>query len=330
MYLTPFEILSIPSHPAVEGWDSQKLAIEKHVFPATTASPQQKIVFLFSHANGFHKEIYHPVIRRLLNHLRSLKEYDSIEIHVFTWDARIHGDSARLNQDKYNLRYRWVDNALDTKQVIDQLKLKENYDQLIGVGHSFGATSMVLLEFYYPRTFDGVCLIEPVLRRELVPMEIRLKGPFFASIKRRDEWHNREECLQSLIKRSFWRSFHPEALNNYVNYGMYETGKGTIKLKCPKEHEQHMYFCTAPEAFSAFTSSKTLQIPVHVLFATRSSLLDKKLTEIMIQSNSKNITAEYMEGTHMLPFELPDNMIPHIMKLIRRVNNENPKLKSKL
>lgn len=35
----------------------------------------------------------------------------------------------------------WFDHAMDTKQIIDELDLK-SYDKLIGVGHSFGATSM--------------------------------------------------------------------------------------------------------------------------------------------------------------------------------------------
>jgi hypothetical protein len=31
---------------------------------------------------------------------------------------------------------------MDTKQVIDYFELNTTYDQFIGVGHSFGATSM--------------------------------------------------------------------------------------------------------------------------------------------------------------------------------------------
>lgn len=31
---------------------------------------------------------------------------------------------------------------MDTKQVIDEFQLNTDYDQFIGVGHSFGATSM--------------------------------------------------------------------------------------------------------------------------------------------------------------------------------------------
>jgi uncharacterized alpha/beta hydrolase family protein len=37
---------------------------------------------------------------------------------------------------------RWSDNAMDTKQVIDEFQLDTGYDQFIGIGHSFGATSM--------------------------------------------------------------------------------------------------------------------------------------------------------------------------------------------
>ena len=31
---------------------------------------------------------------------------------------------------------------MDTKQVIEEMELDQGYDQFIGIGHSFGATSM--------------------------------------------------------------------------------------------------------------------------------------------------------------------------------------------
>lgn len=34
---------------------------------------------------------------------------------------------------------------MDTKQVIEEFELDTAYDQFIGVGHSFGATSMYVL-----------------------------------------------------------------------------------------------------------------------------------------------------------------------------------------
>ncbi|KAG1445142.1 hypothetical protein G6F56_010015 [Rhizopus delemar] len=212
---------------------------------------------------------------------------------------------------------RWVDNALDTKQVIDILKLKEK-GQVFGIGHSMGASCMILAESLFPGTFDGLCLIEAAVRRKVVPFQTRLKDPIYASINRRDEWPN---------------SFHPEALENYVKYGMYDTNHGTVKLKCPKEHEFHMFMCSSMESAMSFTASKTLRIPTHYVFATKSFLKDAKMEYALIQSNSYN-TVEYIEGSHMIACEIPDIIVSSSLKResdfmseIETLRLENAKLK---
>ncbi|CAO3672376.1 unnamed protein product [Rhizopus stolonifer] len=198
----------IPSSPLTEG--QAQLCIEQHQFLSQNNHPT--LSFVISHAIGFHKELYRPLVKRLAKVLK--QTYQHTNIIIVAWDARYHGDSALLNQIRGE-RYRWVDNALDTKQVIDILKLKEK-GQVFGIGHSMGASCMILAESLFPGTFDGLCLIEAAVRRKVVPFQTRLKDPIYASINRRDEWPNREECLKSFLKKSFWKSFHPEALENYV------------------------------------------------------------------------------------------------------------------
>ncbi|KAG1443350.1 hypothetical protein G6F56_010700 [Rhizopus delemar] len=260
----------IPVSPFTEGWENQRLALERHEFPSITTK-QRKVTFLFSHANGFHKEAYRPLMQSLKTYLRGQREYDATEIQLIAWDARTQGDSARLNHDLFNPRYRCLDHALDTKQIVDTFKADDN-DQWIGVGHSFGACAMLMLESLYPRTFDNLCIIEPVILSEFYPMEIVLQGPLFTSIKRRDEWSNRKECMESLSKRAFWKALDPQVLENYVNYGMYDTDKGTVKLKCPKEHEHHTYICTNADSVVTYNCVKLLQIPTHFVFANQSFL----------------------------------------------------------
>lgn len=98
---------------------------------------------------------------------------------------------------------------MDTKQVIDHYELNTSYDQFIGVGHSFGATSMyvntpstidtrinpfffrILVEYYYPKTFSGLVVIEPVMSDMMFPEEIRENNPLLNAIRRRDEWPSR-------------------------------------------------------------------------------------------------------------------------------------------
>ncbi|KAI9340116.1 Alpha/Beta hydrolase protein [Pilaira anomala] len=329
MRLIPTSTHVIPVHSATDGWETQKLAVERHEVPAKTKA-NRKVAFLFSHSNGFHKESLHPLIKRFIDHLRSLKEYDQTDITIVAWDARSHGDSARLNEGTFLESYRWFDNAMDTKKVIEEMELDQGYDQLIGVGHSFGATSMIILEFFYPNTFDGLCVTEPVFADKLHDGEIRAMIPTLASGKRRDEWPNREECRKSLLKSKFFQSFHPEVLDNYVNYGMYDTEKGTIKLKCPKECEYHIFKYYNYDTYVAFKSLQLLKVPTHFVFANGSNFAGLESTNSIADQNPEKITLEYVDGSHMVPNETPEVLLPHIMKTIAKVNNNSTPIKSKL
>ncbi|KAI9492049.1 hypothetical protein BDB00DRAFT_766060 [Zychaea mexicana] len=188
--LIPTLSRSIPVHPATDGYKTQKLAVEKHVFPAPKPATQ-KYAFMWSHSNGFNKETLHPAMRNFANHLRSQAKFDHTDIDFVAWEARNHGDSARMNQGTFIERYSWFDNVMDTKQVIDKMELKKGYDKFFGVGHSFGATSMLVCEFFFPKTFDGLCLIEPVIGDNIDDVEIRAQYPTMASKNRRDTWASR-------------------------------------------------------------------------------------------------------------------------------------------
>lgn len=61
-------------------------------------------------------------------------------------------------------------------------------------------TSRILLQSFFPHTFDGLCLIEPALKNNFTPMEVRLKHPAYSAHKRKDEWFNRF-CLREKQKR---------------------------------------------------------------------------------------------------------------------------------
>lgn len=97
--LEPFESYCIPVHPATEGHDVHRLSVERHVFPAPKPS-KRSMAFLFSHSNGFNKETLHPTMREFVRHLRSVASLDETSFTLVAWEARNHGDSARLNAGK--------------------------------------------------------------------------------------------------------------------------------------------------------------------------------------------------------------------------------------
>ncbi|KAG0741766.1 hypothetical protein G6F23_007329 [Rhizopus arrhizus] len=76
-----------------------------------------------------------------------------------------------------------------------------------------------------------------------------------------------------------------------------------------------------PEGFTAFNSARLLKVPVHYVFASLSSTLTSEVKESVVPLNSECATSVIVEGTHMLPCEVPDLLVPEVMKLISRVNN---------
>lgn len=176
-------------------------------------------------------------MRRFAIQLRSLPAFQHTTFDFYAWDARNQGDSARLNADhihiptcKWHILYLdhmqikwhnnidgWLDNAMDTVQVINEMGLKKNYDKVIGVGHSFGGSAMwvipsflplttyddtsfidynmmnrIIAEFFFPHIFDGLCILEAVIAKQFVPYKIRSNFPAIkTTLKRRDTWSSR-------------------------------------------------------------------------------------------------------------------------------------------
>lgn len=97
--LVPSEQFTIPVHQSTPGWDTEQLAVEKHAFPASSDTIQQRIAFIWTHANGFSKEMMHPLMQRFATQLRSLSTFQSTTFDFYGFDARYAGDSARLNKD---------------------------------------------------------------------------------------------------------------------------------------------------------------------------------------------------------------------------------------
>ncbi|ORZ00746.1 Alpha/Beta hydrolase protein [Syncephalastrum racemosum] len=319
----------IPVSPATEGYNTERLAVERYEFPAPKPA-QTKTAFLWTHSNGFHKETLHPLMHRFIRQLRQLSQYDHTDIHFVSFDARNHGDSALLNEGKHIPYFSWFDQSFDTRQVIKEMRLKEDYDTLIGVGHSFGATSMINLEFFYPKTFDGLCMLEPVIRDEVLDVEIRNEfPPIKFTDKRRDTWDSREACFKALAPRPFWRDLHPEVLENYVKFALYDTPDGKVKLKCPKEEERDVYKVGFVPSINAFASLRAVSIPVRFVLAHGSVFTDPTIGGLL-REQSPRVSVDMVDGTHMVPGEKPDDIVPSIVALTNDVNTEKNRKAAKL
>jgi pimeloyl-ACP methyl ester carboxylesterase len=178
---------------------------------------------LLSHATGFHGWVLEPLARHLAD-----------RFHCWAFDHRGHGASSRPAGGDVT----WDAYGTDTSAVIHGLGLGGG----LGVGHSMGATALVMAELAEPGAFAGLVLYEPVL----IPTSWHENGPpppelAESARRRRQVFASREEAYENFATKPPLDVFDPDALRAYVEHGFIDTADGRVRLACDPEHEARTY-----------------------------------------------------------------------------------------
>jgi pimeloyl-ACP methyl ester carboxylesterase len=194
--------------------DGVKLATERTIWGAPSAP-----VVLGSHATGFCKEVFRPVIDGIMG------EADAGDI--LTFDHRAHGDSTVPDPP-----YDWWDLGHDVLTVLD------GANGVIGVGHSAGAASLLLAELLAPGTFSSMVLVEPIVfpgpygRAEHALVE--------AALKRKANFASPAAAFENFVDKPAFSGWDNAALTAYVEGGL-RPDRDHWTLKCPPEAEAEFY-----------------------------------------------------------------------------------------
>jgi pimeloyl-ACP methyl ester carboxylesterase len=178
---------------------------------------------LAHHANGFCKGMWAEVAGLLRGRVR-----------VVAMDARGHGDSSQPEADA---AYAWREFAADLAAVAAQLVAEAGRPLALGMGHSFGGTSLLGAESLAPGRFERLLLLDPVTPPPpaAAPPEraAHVESMVDAARRRRGDWPSRAEARAWFAERSLFANWRPEALDLYVLDGLRERPDSGVELKCP-------------------------------------------------------------------------------------------------
>ncbi|CAB4415275.1 unnamed protein product [Rhizophagus irregularis] len=256
-----------------------------------------EINMVFAHATGFHKEIWEPVIKLLLD-----QKQLNID-KILALDYYNHGDSAILNEKILPDSLRWWDHGYDISQVIDYFKIKK---PVVGVGHSIGGASMVMTELIKPGTFSCIVCVDPVLSPRFT---IYPAFNLDSILKRRDIWPDRKVAKTSFLKHQMFQSWDPEVLDIHIKYGLRETSDGQITLKCPKLQEYYTFADNnlvnpSYSAIEAFYRLHEIKCPI--LFLTgESSNLELEWGSLIKTRTQRGEWCEIFGCGHLVTMENP-------------------------
>jgi pimeloyl-ACP methyl ester carboxylesterase len=243
----------------------------------------------FAHATGFCGGVWRPVAAALHTSFESL-----------VWDFPCHGSAPKLE-----LPIDWWD--LGTFALA---QVAEAGFPLIGVGHSMGGAALLMAEIRAPGTFAALLLIEPIV---FPPPFGEYEGPQTRRArKRRSQFSSREEARANFADKLPFSSWHPAALDGYVDCGLIETAGG-VELACRPEDEAAIY--RAATQHGVWDLLGKVDSPVTILAGSSS---DTHTVDFVshLSSQIPNCEYEIVHGTgHFLPMEMPETVAERIEQL---------------
>lgn len=188
---------------------------------------------LLAHATGMHGLVWEPMV----GHLGGA-------FHCVSFDERGHGDSGLPP----GLDFDWRGFGTDALSVVDAMATEGP----LGVGHSCGATALILAEQARPGTFAALYCFEPILVAADPPLGRDPSNWLAAGARnRREVFGSRGEAYATYASKPPLAACAPEALAAYVDHGFADRPDGTVELKCRAAHEALVYeMATAHDGYS--------------------------------------------------------------------------------
>ena len=182
---------------------------------------------LLVHGTGFVAEVWDEVANGLAS-----------KYTVYGLDRRGHGAGHKPSID----RYHFLDFASDVCAVIEALDLTD----IFGVGHSAGATDLLLAAKLLPRRFARLFVMEPTV---MDPRAGRIEGAGLSDngkayaqgvLRRQREFDSADAAFQRFRAAPAFADWSEAALWAYVRHGFETLEDGRVRLLCRPEIEAAM------------------------------------------------------------------------------------------
>lgn len=243
---------------------------------------------VLAHATGFHGLVWRPVGAGLRPGFRCAAP-----------DLRGHGESMPAPHGDYD----WGGFAADVLAVVDGLGL----EQPAGIGHSSGATALLLAEQARPGTFAGLYCYEPVLVPADPPLG-RDPDSWMAEAcrRRRDRFASSDEALAHYARKPPLCDLDPEVLRLYVAHGLEPDGSGGQRLRCRPDDEATVYeMATAHEAFARLPA---VACPVTLAYGACSEAFGRVHAERLAERLPRGAVVELADLSHFGPLQAPETV----------------------
>ena len=251
----------------------------------------------FAHANGFPAKTY----SKLFSFLEDEFQVGFLEQHGHNPDFPV--------TDNWKFLQRELESEIEARYS----------EPVIGVGQSLGGILHLLTAADRPELFRAIVLLDaPVISRtSSLGLKIlkRINLPKRHSLseitkKRRKVWANFDEAFEHFRSRAKFDAFDEDVLRDYVRFGTEVCEQG-IRLTFKPSVEADIYE-TLPVDLPKLRGK--IKIPIAYIGGTNSR--EARLANLRFMKKHFNVNFQFLEGSHLFPFENPEETAKAIKSAI--------------
>ena len=264
---------------------------------------------LLVHGTGFVADVWEEVARELAS-----------SYTVYAFDRRGHGASHKPGD------YHFLDYAEDVCRVIDALDLHDVY----GIGHSAGATDLLLAAQLLPGRFTRLFVMEPTV---MDPRAARAGGlndesvaRIQGTLRRRAEFESADAVFARYRAAPSFADWTETSLQAYVRYGFTTLDDGRVRLCCTPEIEsailrpiyeamEQVYVGDARG--NPFAGLAEIDCPVRVTTAAKSGPIYWEMAARAASLIPKVSTIVFEDAGHCVAQEVPTAVLEAVRKFAK-------------
>lgn len=238
------------------------------------------------HATGFMPWLWHPIAKRIAGSGRIIAPY-------FCDHRQAEPEDGSLS---------WLALAKDLRDLCKALGIEKP----MLAGHSMGATIITIANAVYGSPAAKMVMIEPIyLPDHIYSTDLTVDQHPLASrsIKRRNEWKDKDEALEYLRSKPLFASWDNEALELYLKYGMVPDQEGGLTLACSPRREAALFM--GGTSYNPWPLLGKITNPTLILEGEKSKnrhYIDLKKAASLMQNGSYKLIKE---AGHLVPMEKP-------------------------
>jgi len=258
------------------------------------------------HANGFCAGTLGLVAEALVPRYR-----------VIGMDARGHGDSSKPEGPG---AYTWSQFSADYLAVAERLADESGDGRVaVGLGHSFGGTTVLGAAAQRPDLFGRLVLVDPVIppppamsdAYDADPERVtRISRLVDGARNRRSVWPSFADAREHFAKRSLFADWLPEALDLYIEHGLRLRPDGQVELRCPGEAEAAVF--SSSGRLDVEDLARRAAVSATVLRASRGSFPPAVYQRVFAAMRGARILE--IDCGHLVPMERPDLVVEAVLQ----------------